>query len=100
MILEATADDLDKNNQYTVKAQKGSQSQTKTSATSRSSCQASVEVIDDDEDHVCRNAGPPKNVNSILEATDDESDGNSSVENVEAPALQEETDASGNLRKT
>jgi len=92
LILEATADDLDENNQYTVKGQKESQSQTKTSTTSCSSCQASVEAIDDDKDHICQNAGPSKNMNSILEATDDKLDGNGSVEKVEVPALCEETD--------
>jgi hypothetical protein len=51
------------------------QSQTKTSGTiSHSSRQASVEAVDDPEDHVRRNAGRPKNPKSILEATDDEDD--------------------------
>ena len=51
------------------------QSQTKTSGTiGHSSCQASVEAVDDPEDRVRCNAGRPKNPNLILEATDDEDD--------------------------
>jgi hypothetical protein len=71
----------------TVKRQQleGMQSSANTLATANhSSRQASVEAIDDKEDHVHHNASPPKNPKSILEGTDDKSD--------EDSGLQEETD--------
>ena len=71
-ILEATNDELDEASQLVAKCRKGAHSHTKTSGTgSHSSRRASVEVVDDPEDHIRRNAGRPKNPNSILEATDD-----------------------------
>jgi hypothetical protein len=58
-----------------VKCRQELQSQTKTSGTiSRSSHQASVEAVDDPEDHVCHNVGRPKYPNFTLEATNDEDD--------------------------
>jgi len=36
--------------------------------------QASVEIVDDDEDHLRRNAGAPKNPDTILESVDDDDD--------------------------
>ncbi len=85
-ILEATDEESDdKGIENLVKRCKHFHPQTKTMAmTSCSSHQASVKAIDDDEDHLRCNAGPPKNTNSILEATGDEK--------VEEQALQEETD--------
>jgi hypothetical protein len=84
-IVEATGDDLEKEIEDLVKHRKRFHPQSEASAAaSHSIHQASVEVIDDEEDHVRHNAGHPKNPHSILEGTDDESD--------EEPALQEETD--------
>ena len=57
-----------------VKHRQGLPSSAKTSSTSRFHRQASVEAIDDEDNHIRRNAGPPINPNSILEATDDELD--------------------------
>jgi len=37
-----------------------------------STCQASVEIVDDDEDHFRCNAGAPKNLDTILESVDDD----------------------------
>ena len=57
-----------------VKRRQELQSQTKTSGTaSHSSRQASVEAVDDPQDHIRHNAGRPKNPNLIIEDTDDES---------------------------
>ena len=58
----------------------------------QSSCQASVEAIDDPEDHIHCNAGCPKNPNSILKGTDNEKDERAMTEDNEGPELQEETD--------
>ena len=72
-ILESTDDELDEAGQHATKRRKGAHSHAKTSgAVSNSSRRASVEVVDDPEDHIRRNAGLPKNPNSILESTNDE----------------------------
>ena len=88
-ILEATGDELDEFNlgyQHALKRRKTSHLHTEVSGTaSRSSRQASVEAVDDPEDHALHKAGRPKNPNSILEATDDELED-------EEEGLQEETD--------
>lgn len=87
-ILEATDDESDKELADLVRRRKRFHPQPGPTATAshsaHPSCQASVEAIDDEEDHVHHNAGPPKNPKSILEGTDDESD--------EDSGLQEETD--------
>jgi len=60
----------------TENATKGSTGNQKSSATtSRYSCQASIEVVDDEDDAPIRhNAGCPKNPDSILEAADGSND--------------------------
>jgi len=66
-ILEATDEETDEDNQYTIKRRKGKQSHTKPSGTSsHSSRWASIEVVDNPVDHVCCNAGHLKNPQSIL----------------------------------
>lgn len=92
-ILEATDDELDEETEALVKRRKRFHPHPKSSAAaSRSSRQASVEAIEDEEDRVSHNAGRPKNPNSILEATDDELDKECTTNDDEEPALQEETD--------
>ena len=83
LIIEDTDDEENIGYQHAIKRRKEKYTHTKTSGTtSHSSRKASVEAVDDPEDHICRNAGHPKNPNSIVEATDDEED----------EGLQEETD--------
>jgi hypothetical protein len=93
-ILEGTDDEpLDEPSQHSVKRQKQTHSHTKTTHTAgHSSRQASVEAIDNPQDHIRRNAGHPKNPNSILEGTDDEQDKRAATEDIEGPELQKETD--------
>jgi len=92
-ILEETDDEEDKRYQHALKRRKAKLRHTKTVPTAdHSSRQASVEGIDDPEDHILRNAGRPKNPNSILEETDDEEDKRAATEDIEGPKLQEETD--------
>jgi len=87
-ILEATDDESDKELVDLVRRCKRFHPQPRPTASAshlaHPSRQASVEAIDDEEDHVHHNAGPPKNPKSILEGTDDEPD--------EDSGLQEETD--------
>jgi hypothetical protein len=81
--VEATGDDLEQEIEDLIKRRKRFHPQSEASAAaSHSSRQASVEAIDDEEDHVHHHAGHPKNPNSILEGTENESD----------EELQEETD--------
>ena len=92
-ILEGTDDEEDKGYQHALKRRKAKLLHTKTVRTAgQSSRQASVEVIDDPDDHIRRNAGRPKNPNSILEGTDNEEDEIAATEDIEGPELQEETD--------
>jgi hypothetical protein len=83
LIIEDTDDESNIGYQHAIKRRKEKHVHTKTSGTAgHSSRQASVEAVDDPEDHIRRNVGRPKNPKSILEATDDEEDAE----------LQEETD--------
>ena len=76
-ILEATDDEEDEEDeasQQAAKRRKEKHVHTKTSGTaSHSNRQASVEAVDDPQDHIRHNAGRPKNPNLIIEDTDDES---------------------------
>ncbi len=44
------------------------------STSAPSICQASVEIVDDDDNHFCPNAGTPKNPDTILESVHDNMD--------------------------
>ena len=92
-ILEGTDDEEDKGYQHALKRRKAKSRHTRTVPIAvQSSRQASVEAVDDPEDHIRRNGGRPKNPNSILEGTDDEEDERAATEDNEGPELQEETD--------